>query len=250
MSTAEQIVDLEALVLPLAVRPTARTWVPLSLYTASGDPVRICLVPRSGRSVLITDEGEFLANFRDAGLQLSPQSKLLEDVARIARRYGFDVKDGAIFRVIEADEIPPAVLNLAEAQIAISGRLFAYMQEQHELQFRVVARQEVSERLSKAAMRVTHFDLDYPAAYHEGDFFCFVEATRPLGVKVVTNKQNMLDALVVKHIYAESPIDLAALKKPDVTLGGRRVINFEGAYQGRIFESAVRLANFINKVAS
>jgi hypothetical protein len=246
----EQLQDLEQVVQEYARVPEGETWVPLSLFIPTGDQVAVAIIPLRGKEVRVTDGGEILNRFRLLGLEVRDDSKVAEDVRVLAHAYGFQLVDGELARNVSVDEVPTAILNLAEAELAVAGRLYSRLYAVHDLQFRVIAKSSLRQELTRKAMRHTHFELDYPEKYHDGEFFCFVDGSKPMGVKLVTNKQTMLDALVVHHLYEREPMSLAALKKPDAILGGRRVVNFESTFQGRIFEGTARLAEEINRIVA
>lgn len=244
------LADLEALLQPFAVMPEGPIWLPISLYTMQGRSVAICLRPAMGGNVVVSDEGEVVSAMRDIGFDVEPGSAISRDIEIIAKRRGFKFDGNSIKRLVVPDEIPTAALHLAEAEIGASALLEARYVAPSVHAFQRQARAQLRENLRPPALKVVKFGSHYKGQYENGEFFCVAELKKPIGVKLVTNTENMKDAVIVGMLYQNEPIELLALRKPNILLGGPRVIQFSTFYAGHQFEKVEKLADYINQRAA
>jgi hypothetical protein len=244
---ANPIEDLEALLEPYATMPEQPVWLPISLFTMQNRGVAVAVVPKSRGKVVVTDQGETLNVLLELGLEVKAGSALLRDITSLASRRGFRCDGWALSRVVSPAEVPTAALHLAELQIAVSGLLHIRYEAQSSKAYSSNARKYLIDHLRPNALKLVKFGADYTGEFEDGKFFCVAEAKQPVGVKLVTDETNLRDAVIAGLLFEKSPIELAALRKPDFELKATRGIQFTTMYSERIFNSPELLTQFLNR---
>jgi hypothetical protein len=242
------IEDLEGLLARYAQQPEGRIWIPLSLFTFQNESVAVAVRPGPRRGeVVVTDEGQTVATVEDLGFELEAKSALTRDIQAIADRRGFHFHQDVFSRTVTPAEVPTAALHLAEVEIAVSALLQLRLITPSTNIFATKARQVLKRDLLPKAVERVHFGPAYGGRYKDGEFFCVADADRPIGVKVVTNSNNMRDAVIVGLMYENEPIELIALKNPKEQLGGPRVVQFTTLFAEHIYDKPEKLAAYLNK---
>lgn len=245
-TTENPIEDLEALLRRYVSLPDQRVWLPISLYNFQDESVAVAVSPHSANQATITDEGQTIASVEDLGLEFDEDSALARDIQTIAARRGFEFDGYAFRRLVTAEEIPTAALHLAEVEIAVSALLQLRLLTPETNIFATHARQILQEQLRPRVAQHVRFGHEYAGKYKDGEFFCVAEVKKPVGVKLVTNSNNMKDAVIAGLMFEGESIELAALKKPRRKLGGPRVVQFATLFADHIYTNPEKLAKYLN----
>lgn len=245
-----QLQDLEGLLAEYASRPDGVVWVPLSMFTMQGEGVAISLAPARGGKVLVSDRGETLGKVRDSGFVVEAGTGIAKEIELLARRRAIEFDGGVLSSIVHPEDVPTAILHLAEVEIGVSSLLYVRHHAPTHTLFAAAAKRELRRLLKPELLARVKFGAQYTGKFKDGEFFCVAESDRPVGVKLVTNSENMRDAVIVGMMYEKEPIELVALRRPGIKLSGPRVVQFNTLYAARQFEKSDKLAAFLGQRAA
>jgi len=229
----QEAIDFETMLGAFARRPSDTERVPLPLFLPTGEPVAVFVAQAKGGLVRVSDRFRIWQWMSEEGIRLSKRESLRETLRGLAARGGFDFDGCEFFRDVSTQEVPTAILNLGEVEIgAVAAIISRISAEREESLFKDLPT-KLRERLGRIQGQRVRFGREIPEQFRAGDFLCVVDGKKPLAVKPVTNKTQMLDAIIVAHEY-QRKLDFASFEAPHWKLPAKRRLLYTAAYPNRV----------------